>query len=199
MGVIAAFAKVPRELFVPEDRRAFAYSDREILVSPDGAPARYLLPAGILARLVQALELTRDHVVLDIACGTGYSAAILAELAGSVLAIEETDDMAALAEDRLSAAGVDNVAVTTALLAAGLRAEGPYDAILAAGGVEVVPEAWKEQLNDGGRLVAVECRGPTGRAWLYRRSGDDVSGVPLFDAVRSVAAGIRPQNRNSRF
>ncbi len=188
--VIAAFGKVARELFVPEQSRPFAYADREVAIdvaAPDnGAGRRYLSSPGVLARLVQALEVTRSDVVLDIACGGGYSAAILAELAGSVLAIEETDALVTLAEGNLAASGADSVAVTTAPLEAGLPAEGPYDAILVAGGVERVPDAWKEQLNDGGRLVVVECRKPTGQAWLYRRTGDDIAGWPLFDAVLPV-------------
>ncbi len=194
-SLIKAFGKVPREMFVPAENQPFAYADRTIAIRGAGTDSdsteidpnmRYMPVPVLLARLIQALEISDSDVILDVACGTGYAAAILSELAGSVLAIEQTEEMAALAEANLAEFGADSVAVTTAPLIEGLESEGPFDAILVAAGAEIVPEALKDQLNEGGRLVIVECDGPTGRAHLYRRAGADVSGRPLFDAVLPV-------------
>ncbi|MCW5697829.1 MAG: protein-L-isoaspartate O-methyltransferase [Bauldia sp.] len=181
--VLAAMAEVPRELFVPRAKRSLAYSDADIeIAAPSaGGAARYLIEPAILARLVQLAAIGEGDIVLDIGCGTGYGAAVLARLAGAVVALEPDADLAAAATETLIDLGVDNAAVVTAAVDEGYPSAGPYDVILLEGSVESVPPALFDQLKAGGRLVAVIGPGPAGMATLYRKNGD-VAGRPAFNA-----------------
>jgi protein-L-isoaspartate(D-aspartate) O-methyltransferase len=186
--VVRAFRQVPRELFLASAERPLAYSDRDL---PIAGGARHLISPAVQARLIQALELGPDDVVLNVACGTGYPAAILAQLAGSVVAVEEDEALIEAAEHNLSELGIDNVAVVQGAPNRGYPAEAPYDAILIGAGVEALPEALPQQLNDGGRLTTILVGGAAGRAMLYERIGADVSGRPIFDAVAPVLPDFR--------
>lgn len=178
--LIAAMLDVPRERFVPSAERPLAYADRDIRLS-GGDDSRFLMSPAGLALLIQALEAGPGDVVLDLACGTGYSSAILSRLAGSVVAVDGDPEFVRIAEANLSELELDNVAVVQADPCQGYAAESPYDGILLAAGVEFVPEKLTEQLSDGGRLVTVEYGGGPGRAMLYERSGSTVARRPLFD------------------
>lgn len=192
LQLVAAMLEIPRERFVPPDKAATAYMDNDLTVSPGGSgrPARALLKPMVLARLIQALDLTETDRVLDIACGTGYSSAILARLAGSVTALDETPDLAGEAASRLKALGAANVSTVAGPLEAGWPAGAPYDAILVNGTVEIAPETLLGQLREDGRLVAVVGAGPIGEATLYQRIAGEVSARPIFDAVAPVLAGF---------
>ena len=178
--VIAAFEGLPREDFLPEALRAIAYSDRSLKV---GA-GRYILDPMVLARLVQAADPLASDIVLDIACGSGYSTAVLARLAATVVAVESEPRLVELANATLTELEVDSAVVVEGSLAAGRADQGPYDAILINGMVDRVPEVLTEQLADGGRLVTVQRDAEgIGRAMLYRRQGNHVTHISLFDAT----------------
>jgi protein-L-isoaspartate(D-aspartate) O-methyltransferase len=189
--VIKAFSDTPRELFVPSDQKPFAYGDRDIPISAGGNEERFLLTPMVMAKTIQALQIDTTSVVLDIGCGSGYSTAILAQLAGSVVAVEEEKSLVSAAEANLQALGFDNAAILQGKLVDGLASEGPFDAILISGGVEEVPETLKEQLNNRGRLVAVVMSGRTGQARLYERVGAQISERALFDASAPILPGFR--------
>lgn len=188
--LIAAMLDVPRERFVPSAERPLAYADRDIRLGGEDGGRFLMAPAG-LALLIQALETGPDDVVLDLACGTGYSSAILSRLAGSVVAVDDDPEFVRIAETNLSELALDNVAVVEANLPDGYAAEGPYDGILVAAGVEYVTTALTDQLSDGGRLVVVEYTGGPGRALLYERSGATVAKRPLFDLDAPVLAQFK--------
>ena len=187
--VLAAFLAVPREVFVPESQRALTYSDAEIAIV-DGDVTRRMIRPMQLARMVQAAGLTRDSVVLDVGCLTGYSSAILARLAGSVVALEATPTLAARATDALADAGVDTVAVLDGPLAAGYPAEGPYDAIIAAGALDEVPHDLVRQLREDGALICALGSGGAGRAVRIMRDGDAHTVVPLFNCAAPQLPGF---------
>lgn len=180
--VIRAFLEVPREPFVPQSLRELAYADRELTL-PTG---RVLLPPMILARLLQALDISRDGVVLDVACGTGYAAAILSRLAGSVVAVESDEETANAAEAALGKLDCDNVAVVTGPIEEGYPSEAPYDCILVEGAFERMPDALLAQLRSGGRMAAIEGKGRSGRAQIYTKVGEDVSARFIFNAAVPV-------------
>jgi protein-L-isoaspartate(D-aspartate) O-methyltransferase len=190
--LIRAFLEIPRELFVRSEDQPLAYADRDL---PIAGGARHLIAAPVLARLVQALELGPDDVALSIACGTGYPAAILARLAGSVVAVEDDEALVAAAEQNLSRLGIDNVAVVQADLRQGYPSEGPYDAILIPARIEVLPDAITGQLRSGGRLATIMCDGLIARAMLFERVGNDVSSRSIFDAGAPLLPGFeaKPQ------
>ncbi|HEV7278361.1 MAG TPA: protein-L-isoaspartate O-methyltransferase [Devosiaceae bacterium] len=179
--LLAAMGRVPREEFVPEARRSLAYIDRaHRLVEEPGGRA---LPAPTpFARLVQLAGVGAKDRVLDVGCGTGYSTAVLAELAAAVVGIEETASLADRARKTLATLGAGNAEVVEAPLVAGVPEKGPYDVIIVEGEVASVPEALQQQLADGGRLVAVIRRAGVGVAHRFVRAGDDVAAYAAFDA-----------------
>ena len=177
--VLAAMADVPREAFVPADRAELAYIDEDIEV----ADGRYLAEPMIFARMVQTLEIDPEDEVLDIACGSGYSSAVLGRLARAVVAVESIPSLVAAASKSLSAAGQDNVVVEEGPVLAGWADQAPYDVILINGAVEHIPEQIIDQLADGGRLCAVVRRdGAPGVAQLLIKSRGVVSRRLVFDA-----------------
>ena len=191
--VLAAMGDVPREQFLPPASRALAYidSDLALTAAAPGSPPRYMMEPAPLARLVQLAEVGKADVVLVVGCGTGYSAAVLARLANSVVALEQDADLAGQAAETLTELGVDNVAVVTGSLEAGYPSEAPYDMIFVDGAVEVVPAALLDQLKDGGRLVAVVGYGRSAAATVFRRSGADIGSRVAFDADVQPLPGFR--------
>ena len=149
--LIEAMEEIPRELFVPRAKRGVAYVDEDVEI----ASGRYLMEPMVLARLVQEAEITASDVVLDVGCGTGYASAVMARLAGTVIALDVDDTLAAEAEQALSAVGADNALVVTGPLADGFAEQAPYDVILVGGAVDHLPQALADQLAEGGRIVGV--------------------------------------------
>ena len=181
-ALIDAMLDIPRERFVPSDRRFAAYIDEDVPISRDEGAERYLMEASPFARLAQLTDVGPDDTILDVGCGTGYSTAVLARIGGSVIALESDPDLAAYATDALVELSVDNAAVVEGPLAEGYAKEAPYDVIVLGGSVDHVPEALLDQLGEGGRLVAVVGRGPAARAMLYVRDGGIVGSRAAFNA-----------------
>lgn len=147
--VLAAMERVPRHAFVPASLAEFAYDDAPL---PLDAGQTISQPY-IVALMAQAARLDRSDRVLEIGTGSGYAAAILAELADRVDSVERLPELAAQARATLQAQGYERVRVHTADGTLGLPAEAPFDAILAAAAGPEVPQAWREQLAVGGRIV----------------------------------------------
>ena len=178
--VLAAMADVPRERFVPKPLAGSAYVDEDIAV----APGRYLMEPMVLARLLQAAAIRPGDVVLDIGCATGYSSAVLARLAATVVAVDCDEALAETAIEVLTELDADNAAVVTGDLAAGYAKQAPYDVIVLGGAVEAVPAAMAGQLVEGGRLVAVVTGGGrVGKASVMLRVHGALSSRVLFDAA----------------
>jgi protein-L-isoaspartate(D-aspartate) O-methyltransferase len=144
----------------------------------------------VLAKLIQAAAVKPDDRVLDVGCATGYSAALLARLARSVVALEQDPVLVRLARDNLQAVGAGNATVVTGPLTEGWRPDAPYDVVFVNGATENMPRTLCHQLKDGGRLVAVVGRAPMGRAMLYCSVRGDVSGRPIFDAAAPLLPGF---------
>jgi len=183
--VLAALAAVPRELFVPPALRDRAYENAALPIGHGQTISQPL----IVARMVEELGPRPGDRVLDVGTGSGYHAAVLAQLAAHVWTIERHRDLSLWAEDNLRAAGVGNV---TALVGDGSRgwpAEAPYDAInLAAAAWPEVPPALERQLADRGRLVAPVGAGAQQLVLVERRGAELVQSelepvrfVPLIE------------------
>lgn len=182
LRIVAAMLETPRERFVPAALRNFAYIDDDLLVK-EGAPARYLMEPMVLARLLQAAEIGPDALVLDVGAASGYSTAVLAKLAGQVVALEEDAELAAQGSAELVSLGLLNAAYVHGPMTAGWAAEAPYDAILLNGSVDSAPESLLAQLKPGGRLVAVVGRGRSGRATVFTHTTGGIGSRVAFDAA----------------
>lgn len=190
MRIQEAMGTVPRERFVPKAKQALAYSDQVL----DIAPGRILIDPRAFAKLLQAAEIKDTDIILDVGCGRGYSAAVLARLGEAVIALEDDDDLIQRASHLLMDRGVDNAAVVKGPLTAGYGAQGPYDVILINGGVHFVPEALRSQLSNGGRLVCImmdpKRTGEMGKGHVFERSGNTVTGRYVFDAALPLLEGF---------
>jgi protein-L-isoaspartate(D-aspartate) O-methyltransferase len=187
--IIDAMLSVPREGFVPDAARALAYVGGPVPLGD----ARQLMEPRTIAMMLQALAVTPTDLVLEIAPGLGYTTALLARLAEAVVAVEENAALAAEAEAALLAHGADNAAVLTAPLAGGSAKNGPFDVIVAFGGVEEIPQALIDQLKEGGRIMAVFMQGPLGEARLGRKHQGAVAWRMVFNATAPVLPGFARQ------
>jgi len=147
--VLAAMARVPRELFVPEGLRDRAYDD-SALPLPEG---QTISQPYMVARICEALDLRGRERVLDVGTGSGYQAAVLAELAAEVFTIERIPELVALARTNLEAAGYGNVEVHVGDGTLGLPERAPFDAIAVAAAVPDLPQTLYDQLRPRGRIV----------------------------------------------
>lgn len=189
LRIIEAMLAVPRETFVPQDKRPIAYLDREIEVG--GTPAkRYLIQPVVLAKMLQAAGISASDRVLVAGCATGYAAAVAAHLSDSVFATEPDAALAALAGANLARLGFGRVTVSAAGLDAGDRVHAPYDVIVIDGATEIDPEGLYDQLKLGGRLVGVFAGSRPPRAMLVTRSAADRGSRVLFDASAPVLPGL---------
>jgi protein-L-isoaspartate(D-aspartate) O-methyltransferase len=148
--VLAAMAAVPRELFVPEEFRAAAYDDGPVPL-PYG---QTISQPYMVAVTCEALALSGEERVLDVGTGSGYAAAVLAELASCVHTIERIPALADAARVSLVAAGYERVTVHVGDGTLGLPEKAPFDAIAVAAAARKLPAALWEQLREGGRIAA---------------------------------------------
>lgn len=147
--VLEAMGKVPRELFLPENLREFAYEDSALPIAGE----QTISQPYIVAFMVEALMLKGGEKVLEIGAGSGYAAAVLSEIAADVYTVERLGQLADKAAATLAELGYDNVHVLHGDGTRGWPEHAPYDAIVVAAGGPQVPESLKEQLKIGGRLV----------------------------------------------
>jgi protein-L-isoaspartate(D-aspartate) O-methyltransferase len=157
--VLAAMASVPRELFVSEDLRSRAYDDAALPI----AAGQTISQPYMVARICEALGLTGGERVLDVGSGSGYQAAVLAELAGEVDTIERIPELAERARANLDAAGYERVRVHVGDGTRGVPECAPFDAIAVAAAAPELPRTLYEQLEPGGRLVV-----PVGKQGVQR-------------------------------
>jgi len=157
--VLAAMGRVPRELFVSEDLRRRAYDDAALPL----AAGQTISQPYMVARICEALGLTGSERVLDVGSGSGYQAAVLAELAGEVDTIERIPELAERARANLDAAGYERVRVHVGDGTRGVPERAPFAAIAVAAAAPELPRTLYEQLEPGGRLVV-----PVGKQGVQR-------------------------------
>jgi protein-L-isoaspartate(D-aspartate) O-methyltransferase len=183
--LIQAMLDVPRERFVSTSQSALAYLDLDL---PVGDGTRRLLKPMVLARMLQALQISSGQRVLDVGCATGYAAALMARLGASVVALEEQPGLARHAATNLS--GLEAVSVVEGALVDGHAAGAPYDSIVIEGAIDQEPDRLCRQLAEGGGLVCIRGSGPAAKVVLYRRDGGDITPRTIFDAAAATLPGF---------
>ena len=203
--LLARMLEVPREHFLPLELAELAYSDIPLQLKPTrpGGERRALLPPLVLARLIQGAGVTSTGTVLDVGAATGYTSALLAGLAGRVVALESERFLYSALRSNLDAFGLAKVQTILAPLAEGAPEEAPFDLIFINGAVEANLEALFAQLKDGGRLVAIkrlpgDPTGRAGKAVRYEKIDGGNGYRVLFDASAPVLEAFR-QNEQFTF
>ncbi|MDH7795260.1 MULTISPECIES: protein-L-isoaspartate O-methyltransferase [unclassified Beijerinckia] len=191
--VLAAALEVPREVFVPGVAAAVVYSDR--MLDIPGGQGRAMPAPMIVARLLQAADLKPQDKVLVVSSGTGYTAALVSRLAGTVVALDSEAALTAAATANFARIGAGNVQAVTGALADGVAAQAPYDVIIVDGALEAEPEALFGQLGEGGRLYAVVlpegAAGWRGKATVFEKNSGRIGSRTLFDAAAKPLDAFR--------
>jgi len=184
--IINAMLSVPREHFVPQHMREAAYVGENV----DLGGGRVILEPRTLAKMLDALDIRGDELVLDVGSALGYSAAVIAYLAEAVVAVEENPDFATEAQELLSEAGSDNVIMHEGALTAGAAEHGPYDVIVVEGAVEHVPDVLTDQLKDGGRIACLFAEGALGVVRIGYKIDGEINWRFSFNAGAPVLHGF---------
>ena len=185
--IIDAMLTVQRELFVPRGKREAAYIGENVGLG-DG---RVLLEARSLAKMLDALDLQKTDLVLDIGAGLGYSAAVMARMSEAVVALEDTPERIAEAQDALTEAEADNVILQLGHLVEGAAQHGPYDVIVIEGAVEMVPPGLVAQLKEGGRIACIFSDAALGTAKIGYKLNGRVTWRALFNAGAPLLPGFQ--------
>lgn len=181
--ILDAMRRVPREAFLSPDLREWAYADAALPIEA----GQSITQPFMVARMLQAARLKPDDHVLEIGTGSGYAAAVLAEIVACVDTVERHAQLAESAMVRLRALGYDSVNVYTADGTLGLPARAPFDAIVATASGPGVPPAWIAQLAPGGRLVMPVGPGPEHQRLIrLTRDSDTTCHEETLDLVRFV-------------
>jgi protein-L-isoaspartate(D-aspartate) O-methyltransferase len=188
--IIDAMLAVPREAFVPPGQSALAYLDRDLDISEGASARRFLIKPQVLAKMLQAAEIKETDKVLVVGSAPGYAAAVVARLAGQVVATEGDPEQQAKAKAVLAGLGLANLTFKAAAAADGDPANAPYDVIVLDGATEVMPERLFGQLRSGGRLVGVFATTKPPRAMIVTHSHGDFGSRALFDASVPVLPGL---------
>lgn len=186
--LLARMADLPRENFVPANRRDLAYVDTIHRFGP-AASGRFMPAPATLAKLVQLGEIAPHESVLDVGAGTGYATAVVAGLAASVVGLEADAALAQAARDNLAALGVANATIVAGDV--GAVGGSTFDVILVEGMVDTVPPALAARLADGGRLVVVLQQGGVGVANVLVRAGKDIAARAQFNVALPPLSGGR--------
>lgn len=187
--IIEAMLSVPREAYVPAGKREAAYVGNNL----DLGNGRVMLEPRTLGKMLDAVDIQPDELVLDLGCGLGYSSAIIARMADAVVAVEEGEGLAAEAQETLLNQGVDSVAVIEGALAEGAAKHGPYDVIVLQGAAEHMPEGLLAQLKDGGRIVALFMEGSLGICRVGYKIDGEMNWRYAFNAGAPVLPGFERQ------
>jgi protein-L-isoaspartate(D-aspartate) O-methyltransferase len=188
--VLAALGEIPRERFVPEERLAMTYTDAPVPLKP----GRDLNNPMALGRMLTEASPQRGERALVVGAATGYAAALLSRLVGSVVALEEDAELVAFAREALADYPVTLI---EGALTQGHQAGAPYDLILIDGAVEFVPDALIAQLVDGGRMAVAMLQQGVSRLSIGRKAGEGFGTAAFSDVAAAVLPGFsKPKGFN---
>lgn len=178
-ALIGAFLRTPREVFVSGNAKSIAYSEKEIETSP----GRSLWTPRDTAMLMHFASIEPSDIVLIVGAGAGYEAALLSQIAETVIALEEDTKLVEAMSNRFAALGLDRAVAVQGAIKEGLADQAPFDVIYICGMVQTIPDSWKAQLAEGGRLALVrQVDADLGQGEVHVRSGENVAGRAVFEA-----------------
>ncbi len=190
--ILNAFLTVPREEFVSPALKSVCYCDEDIKV----APGRYLMEPSVFARLIQEGNLSITDAVLTIGSDIGYNAAILSQLCGTVVALEEQEDLIQTAQASWDKLGYSNIAAISGKLSEGAPKYAPYDVIIFNGSIAKLPDGMSDQIKEGGRILTIIRTNTLGlaKAVIYQKNNDGrLSSRTLFEAGTPYLNGFSPE------
>jgi protein-L-isoaspartate(D-aspartate) O-methyltransferase len=185
--VLAAMAEVPRERFVPRTHLRRAYADQALPIGEE----QTISQPWIVAAICEALGLDGSERLLEVGTGSGYSTAVLAELAGWVISVERVASLAEGARERLDELGAANVEVLTGDGSSGIAARGPFDAIAVHATAPRAPLALLEQLGARGRLVVPIAARTADLLTVFERLGSSAEPARQGDFTQRVIGPCR--------
>lgn len=184
--IIDAMLNVPRENFVPVAQREAAYMGENLSLGGE----RVLLEPRTLAKMLDALDISNDELVIDIGCAMGYSAAVIAHMAAAVVAVEDDEALLSEAQEALTDSGIDNVILHQAELVEGAEQHGPYDVMIVQGGVQQLPMSLQGQIKEGGRVACLFMEDALGEVRIGHKQGGRLSWRMAFNAGAPVLSGF---------
>ncbi len=173
--VLAAMGEVPREAFLPEPLRSRAYADSALPIGEE----QTISQPWIVAAICQAMQLQGSELVLEVGTGSGYSAAVLSQLASHVVSVERHDSLSQSAGEVLRSLGIRNVELVVGDGSLGMPERAPFDAIAVHATAPAAPRALLDQLTDHGRLVVPISSGEGDTLMLLRRAGETIEGKAI--------------------
>ncbi len=177
-NVIETIQNTPRHIFVPDNKEKIAYIDSFIPLDTN----RYLLPPMVFAKMLEVIDIKGNENVLDVACGTGYSSVILANLCKNVVAVESNTTLASQAHLNLNKLGIQNVIIIGNELKDGHEESSPYDIIFINGAIKEQPGSLLNQLSENGRLVTIISKGDNyGAIILYKKNKLGIEKEEVFE------------------
>ena len=190
--LLAAFDELPRENFLPEETKPFAYSDRHLEIARVEATGevRQALAPVLVARMLQAIEPIHGAKALHVACGSCYASAIMAKLGAEVVALDEDGKLLDMGEAALTSVGITSVKRIVGALGDGVAAAAPFDVIFIEGAYQKRPSGLLAQLAEGGRLIGVAGVGRAAQVMLEVKADGVSTGRPVFDASAPLLAAF---------
>ena len=150
-NILEAFSSINRDDFVPPNLKENSFSEKNLFLKRN----RFVLKANLIAKIISALNISNEENVLVIGSSTGYSSAIISRLAETVISIEEDKELLNFSEEAVKKNGIDNIVFINNAMIDGCSEQGPFNAIIIEGSIDEVPMKILNQLEQGGRLIAM--------------------------------------------
>ena len=195
-SIINAFKELPREYFLPDHLKPFAYSDKHISLENN----RFLMAPLSIALMIQATKITTDEIILVIGSWTGYESSIISKLSSTVIALDSNKELKKIAEKNIRAMNINNIVLVNGKHNLGYKKYAPYDLIFISGSVNNIKSSLFDQLGENGRLIACKPHNQVilnGKVIIYTKTSGVISKQYLFDLALPKMEGFENVENNN--